>query len=247
MATITGLVLSSIFKRNGVSPAPRDLPEEVILPNSLMSAPATKVRPPPIRTAALTLSSSEMRSSASETPSGTPGLSALTGGLLMVMMAMSLSFVSCTKSVIDDLWFDSLRGFGGDVAGVNHSRGDAFAMKRGVSECRFRCFRSAVVQVQIVFPREPHAAVNLDATVADCAGGIAGIHLGNGNGSRCIGSFFFQRPARVVHCGTGTLGFQIHIGALVLDCLKRTNRFAELFPSFGVFDSNLEGSLHTAD
>src|ERR1700691_3013858 len=48
MATITGFLLSSIFRRNGSRPAPRNLPE-VILPNSLMSAPAMKVRPPPTR------------------------------------------------------------------------------------------------------------------------------------------------------------------------------------------------------
>src|SRR5580704_4259569 len=172
-----------------------------------------------------------MRSSASEMPSGTPGLSALTGGLLMVMMPMSLSFVSCTKSVIDDLWFGSLRGFRRDVASVNHSRGDALAVESGVSECRFRCFRSTIVQVQIVFPGKTHTAMNLYATVADGASSIAGIHLGNRNGSRCIRCFFFQRPAGVVHGGTGTLGLQIHIGALMLHCLKRSNRFAELFQS----------------
>ena len=71
----------------------RHLPE-VILPNSLMSAPATNVLPPPIRTAALTEVSPSMCWIASAMPSGTPGLSAFTGGLLMVMTAMPLSLVS---------------------------------------------------------------------------------------------------------------------------------------------------------
>ena len=57
-------------------------------------APATKVRLPPMSTAALTLSSLSIFSIPSRIPSGTPGLRALTGGLLMVMMAMPLSMVS---------------------------------------------------------------------------------------------------------------------------------------------------------
>src|SRR5229473_1171429 len=37
---------------------------------------------------------------ASEIPSGTPGLRAFTGGLLMVMTATSSCFVNCTRSFI---------------------------------------------------------------------------------------------------------------------------------------------------
>src|SRR6202050_2801778 len=189
-----------------------------------------------------------MRSSASEMPSGTPGLRALTGGLLMVMIAMPLSFVSCTTSVMERiLWFDSLRCFRGDVAAVDHRRGDALAMKCGVSECRFRCLRSTVIQMNVVFPSESHTAVNLDATVAGRAASIAGVHLGDGNGGGCVRGFFFQRPPGIVHGRTRTLGFQIHIRALVLDGLKRSDGFAELFPSFGVFHGNFERPLHTAD
>src|ERR1700691_4648657 len=189
-----------------------------------------------------------MRSSASEMPSGTPGLRALTGGLLTVMIAMSLSFVSCTRSVMERiLWFDSLRCFRGDVAAVDHRRGDALAMKCGVSKCRFRCLRSTVIQMNVVFPSESHAAGDLDATVADRAAGIAGVHLGDGNGSRCIRGFFFQRPPGIVHGRTGTLGFQIHIRALVLHGLERADRFAELFPSLGVLHRDIERPLHTAD
>ncbi len=67
---------------------------EVILPNSLMSAPATKVRPPPMITAAFTASSFSICSMAPAMPSGTPGLSAFTGGLLMVITAMPSCRVS---------------------------------------------------------------------------------------------------------------------------------------------------------
>src|SRR3954469_4911875 len=83
--------------KNGIPP--RVLPL-VILPNSFMSAPATKVLPAPIITAAFTVGSLSICSIASEMPSGTPGLSAFTGGLLIIMIAMSLSFESWTRSLM---------------------------------------------------------------------------------------------------------------------------------------------------
>src|SRR5262245_43344666 len=64
-----------------------------------MSAPATNVRPPPIRMAARTVGSLSICSIASEIPSGTPGLSAFTGGFLIVIIAISLSRVSWTRSL----------------------------------------------------------------------------------------------------------------------------------------------------
>ena len=45
--------------------------------------------------------------------------------------------------------------------------GDALAMKSGVTESIFGGFGAAIVQVNIVFPGEAHAAVNLDAAIAD--------------------------------------------------------------------------------
>src|SRR5262249_57724502 len=74
---------------------------EVILPNSLMSAPAIKVRPPPINTPPLIESSFLICSTADAMPSGTPGLSALTGGLLTVMTPISPSRVKDTSSLIN--------------------------------------------------------------------------------------------------------------------------------------------------
>src|SRR5580704_3663351 len=244
MATTTGLLLSSIFKSNGSKPAPRGLPE-VILPNSLMSAPATKVRPPPIRTTALTPSSCASRSNASEIPSGTPGPSALTGGLLMVMTAMSFSLVSCTKSFMEKfLWVADLSAFRGDAAGIDYQGGNALAMKGSVAERGLRSFCSTVIQVNIVFPGEAHAAVNLYAPVAYRAAGITGIHLGDRNGCRRIRRVFFQRPPCIVDSRTRTLGFQIHVRALVLHGLKRPDGFAKLFASLGIFDRDIKSPLH---
>ncbi len=57
------------------------------LPNSVMSAPATNVRPAPVRMIASTLASSRAAMTFSRMPLRTPWRSAFTGGLSMVMMA----------------------------------------------------------------------------------------------------------------------------------------------------------------
>src|SRR5262245_58030048 len=73
---------------------------EVILPNSRMSAPAMNVRPAPIRMAARRASSRSSSSIAAAMPSGTPGLSAFTGGLSTVMIPMPACLVSLTSSAM---------------------------------------------------------------------------------------------------------------------------------------------------
>ena len=59
------------------------------LPNSVMSAPAMKVRPPQVSTIALTSGSAIALFMHSKMPPRTAALSALTGGLLTVTMAMT--------------------------------------------------------------------------------------------------------------------------------------------------------------
>src|SRR5258705_3340527 len=63
-----------------------------------MSAPAIKLRPAPISTIALTPGSALPRSTFSTMPSGTPGLSALTGGLSMVMTPIPSAFSKRTNA-----------------------------------------------------------------------------------------------------------------------------------------------------
>ncbi len=168
----------------------------------------------------------------------------------MVMMAMPLSLVSCTRSVIEGLSCFVIKIYAlfaqTPPASITID-GDAFAMKRGVAKCRFRRLRSTVVQMKIVFPRETHAAMNLNASVADGAPCVAGIHLGDGNRGRRVRRVFFQRPPGVVHGGTRALRFQIHVRALVLHSLEHSDRFAELFAGLGIFDGDIECPLHTAD
>src|SRR4051812_11445169 len=109
MAMTIGLRQSSMRISSGLKPSPRDLSPDVTLPNSLMSAPATKVLPPPMITAAPMESSRSIRSSAAAMPSGTPGLSAFTGGLLIVTTAISPCCVNCTRSFIADLILAAFR------------------------------------------------------------------------------------------------------------------------------------------
>src|SRR5205807_10127242 len=63
-----------------------------------MSAPAMKLRPAPISSIAFTAGSAFPLSTAATMPSGTPGDSALTGGLSTVMTPMSPSFSKRTSS-----------------------------------------------------------------------------------------------------------------------------------------------------
>ena len=109
-------------------------------------------------------------------------------------------------------------------------------MKCGIAESCFRRFRAAVVKVNIIFPGESHAAVNLNAAIADGAGGVTRIHFGDGNGLGCVRRIFFERPSGVVNGGAGALSFQIHVRALVLDGLEHADGLAELFAGLGVFD-----------
>src|SRR5262245_3565010 len=62
-----------------------------------MSAPATKVRPAPMMTTAATVRSCSAWSMAAEIPSGTPGESALTGGLSIV--TTFTPFVTDTRTI----------------------------------------------------------------------------------------------------------------------------------------------------
>src|SRR6266404_1614783 len=73
---------------------------EVSSPNSLISAPAMKVRPAPMNTTALTVSSFSICATAVAMPAETAELSAFTGGLLIVTTAIPSIFVNCTRSLM---------------------------------------------------------------------------------------------------------------------------------------------------
>jgi len=52
-------------------------------------------------------------------------------------------------------------------------------MERGVAEHRLRRLGAPVIEMQIVLPREPHAAVALNAHIADLAISVAGVCFGD--------------------------------------------------------------------
>src|SRR3984885_9985242 len=97
MAITTGLLASSIRARiswNFGGPLPRP---DAASSSSLISAPAMNVLPPPMMTMARADASFSAASKAATRPSGTPGLSAFTGGLLMVMTATPSCVVRFTS------------------------------------------------------------------------------------------------------------------------------------------------------
>src|SRR4029078_4574095 len=85
---ITGFAQSSIRVSSGCRSGPPAAGFRAASSSSLMSAPAMNVRPPPITTIARTDGSRSAVSRAVKMPSGTPGLSAFTGGLSRVITAM---------------------------------------------------------------------------------------------------------------------------------------------------------------
>ena len=83
-------------------------------------------------------------------------------------------------------------------ARVDHETRNALAVERRVAERGLGGFRPAIVQVQIAFPREAHAAVNLDPAVADGAAGVARVHLGDRHRHGRVGRPLLQRPCGVI-------------------------------------------------
>src|SRR5262249_44084581 len=100
MAQTTGLGLSSSSESNTPNPTSSDGLPDVSLSNSLMSAPPQKIFPLPFNTMPLTASSVRSVLNPAMRPSSTPGVSALTGGLLIVTTPTSPSRVAVTRSLI---------------------------------------------------------------------------------------------------------------------------------------------------
>src|SRR5260370_29434855 len=67
---------------------------------------------------------------------------------------------------------------------INHQIGNALTMECSIAEHGLRCLGATIVEVQIVLPSEAHAAVHLDAVITHVAGGVARVHLSDGNGGR---------------------------------------------------------------
>src|SRR5262245_56052672 len=157
MAATTGLGDSSSPLSSGLNTSPtRDWPD-VILPNSLMSAPPQKLRPAPARTTARPASSFRQASRLARRPAITSGLRALTGGLLIVMTPTSPSRRRVTRSVMVRVSLDVKRRFA-----------EAFCAERF-------CEASLNVSAQLEQPGRPLAAA--DAHRHDAVPDLAPLHL----------------------------------------------------------------------
>ena len=62
---------------------------------------------------------------------------------------------------------------------VNDDSGDAFAVEGGVPEQNFRRLGALDVELQVVFPGESDAAVDLHPSMTDFAVGVGAIRLGD--------------------------------------------------------------------
>src|SRR5947209_10277765 len=120
------------------------------------------------------------------------------------MMAISPSLVSCTSSLmmrVSLVCCDRPRGL--MRRRVDHEFGNALAMISSISKRRFARFEAAVMKMKIIFPREAHAAVDLNAAVGDVTCGIARIHLRDGRLDARVGHIFFEGPGGVVNGRSG--------------------------------------------
>ena len=104
MAAITGLGAFSIISWTSNREGPREAP-----PNSVMSAPAMKVRPSQISTMALTAGSAVAALKPSNRPSRTLAERAFTGGEFRVMTAMSPSIERSVTGLMAVMRFLALR------------------------------------------------------------------------------------------------------------------------------------------
>src|ERR1700678_1396978 len=143
--------------------------------------------------------------------------------------------------------FDFLRALYSNCLAVDDLPRDTFAMEGRIAEGGFGSLGAAIKKVHLIFPSETHAAVDLNAAIADGAACVARVGLGNRNRDGYFRRIFFEGPGRIVSGGSGAFGFQIHVSAMMLHGLKHTNGFTELFSHLRVFDSDGEGALHATD
>ena len=92
----------------------------------------------------------------------------------------------------------------------------------------------AEVEVGVVLPGEPDAAVHLDVELRALVTGAQRECGGHGRGIGELVAALFGRPGGVPHRRGGELGRDEHVGAVVLDGLERGDGPAELHAHLGV-------------
>src|SRR5215469_7821608 len=142
-------------------------------------------------------------------PSGTPGLRAFTGGLLMVITAISPSLLTCTRLLVTVIPPNcrkkgetySSRARACDRSRVDRQPREPFAMKGCVAEGGLRRLGTAIVKMSVILPGETHSAVNLDSPVSHRAAGIARVDFRDGHGRARVRDILFEGPRCVIGRG----------------------------------------------
>src|SRR3990172_646578 len=124
--------------------------------------------------------------------------------------------------------------------------GYPLAMPRGVAEGEFRPLGPLEVEVQVVLPGEPDAAVELDASAGDPAVRVRDVGLGHADRELAFGHPFVHGPRGIVRDRLAVLDVHQHVRRLVLDALVGADGPAESLPDLRVLDRHLEHLLRAA-
>ena len=113
-------------------------------------------------------------------------------------------------------------------------------MVRRVAEVDLGGLRAAEVQVRVVLPREPDAAVDLDVLGGGVEVRVRAVRLRERRGERQLVGILGGGPAGVVRGRARHLDLHEHVRALVLDRLERTDRTSELVALLRVLRRHVE-------
>lgn len=106
--------------------------------------------------------------------------------------------------------------------------------------------RALQEQVRVGFITETDAAMDLDGLACIGDRGIARHQKGRFNLKLCIIAGLICRYCGKTDLITGTAGGNGHVGAMMLDCLKCSNRASKLLPHSCIFDGHRQCSLRDA-
>src|SRR6478672_7930146 len=124
---------------------------------------------------------------------------------------------------------------------------DALAVPLGVAVEHAVGGEAPQVEVEVVLPGEPDAAVDLEALLRELRAGIAGVRLGDAHDLRRGGPSVGDRVGGGRRRSGAHLGPEADVGEDVLERLERTDRTPERDARLGIFDGDLGEPTHGAD
>src|SRR5262249_36600425 len=117
---------------------------------------------------------------------------------------------------------------------------DELSMEFRVAVERLQGLRPLEIEMEVVFPGEADAAVDLDGVPRDVARRLTHVGLADRGGHRGVLRAGVERPRRVVDRGMRVLGCHEHVGAAVADRLERADRLSELLAHLRVLHAHVE-------